>query len=393
LFKSKAGSVLRSIPSRQFSVDAGASTSAGQSESWGKGPAVLRSSGKPGLPGRVYQRRKFRSQLSSAVWKIKSGQSKPDAGTSQIKEKVVVSSSTGDQDTSPASEELPCGGLGEQNVLQLVDRQSEELAVSGLGMDSNGSRQSGLVSTVATKDTELGGRGSVAGNGFSMALSAEAGTSSQLNVGQGSSGFGVGSVTQRQEEGSLELVIFSATEGKVGFDSEVFSRGPLEGKGFGEESGNILDSGSSLKSMVAEEGAHLLLEHNQEGLLLQDKVRDGEGKLERFEPIVVTPLAVEGVEGQLVSPRWVVERIKRYYPIIGLSCGRFEDRLMALFEEIEEARDLSLAYPKAMLSPAQGVKGQRELNRLSWSINYEKKGVQSDRGRHKGREPSRFYDA
>jgi hypothetical protein len=179
----------------------------------------------------------------------------------------------------------------------------------------------------------------------------------------------------------------------VGFDSEVFSRGPLEGKGLGEESGNNLDSGSSLKSMVVEEGAHLLLEHNQEGLLLQDKVRDGEGKLERFEPIVVTPLAVEGVEGQMVSPRWVVERIKRYYPIIGLSCGRFEDRLVALFEEIEEARDLSLADPKAMLSPAQGVKGQRELNRLSWSINYEKKGVQSDRGRHKGRGSSRFYDA
>jgi hypothetical protein len=59
--------------------------------------------------------------------------------------------------------------------------------------------------------------------------------------------------------------------------------------------------------MVAEEGAHLLLEHNPEGLLLQDKVRDGEGKLESYEPIVVTPLAVEGVEGQRVSPRWVVE--------------------------------------------------------------------------------------
>jgi hypothetical protein len=102
---------------------------------------------------------------------------------------------------------------------------------------------------------------------------------------------------------------------------------------------------------------------------------------------------VEGVEGQRVSPRWVVERIKRYYPIIVLSCGRFEDRLVALFEEIEEAIDLSLAEPKSLISPAQGVKGQRELNRLTWSINYEKKGVQFDRGRHKGRGPSRFYDA
>jgi hypothetical protein len=238
LFKSKAGSVLRPVPSRQSSLDAGASPSAGQSETLGSGPAALRSSGKPGFPGRVYQRRKLRSQLSSAVWKIKLGQSKLDAGTSQIKEKMAVSSMIGDQDTSPASDELPCGGLGEPNVLQLVDRQLEELAVSGLGMDSNDSRQSGLGSSVATKATELGERGFVVGNGFSLALSAEGGgqmlspqvTSSQLNVGQGSSGFGVGSVTQRQEEGSLELVIFSATEGKVGFESEVFSRGPLVGK-------------------------------------------------------------------------------------------------------------------------------------------------------------------
>jgi len=115
--------------------------------------------------------------------------------------------------------------------------------------------------------------------------------------------------------------------------------------------------------------------------------------LESYEPIVITPLAVEDVDGQRVSPRWVVERIKRFYPIIGLSCGRFEDILLALFEEIEAARDLSLAEPKTKLLPAQGVKGQRELNRLSWSINYEKRGVQSDRGRHKGRGPSRFYDA
>jgi len=101
-------------------------------------------------------------------------------------------------------------------VLQLVDRQSEELAVSGLGLESNGSRQSGLGSTVAREATDLGERGSVAGNGISMALSAEGGglmlapqvTSSQLNIGMGSFGFGVDSVTQRQEEGSLELVFF-----------------------------------------------------------------------------------------------------------------------------------------------------------------------------------------
>jgi len=94
-----------------------------------------------------------------------------------------------------------------------------------------------------------------------------------------------------------------------------------------------MESGSSFKSVVAEEGAHLdcssiLPELNPVGLLLQNKVRDGEGELESYEPIVITPLAVEGVNGQRVSPRWVVERIKRFYPIIGLSCGRFKDRLL-----------------------------------------------------------------
>jgi hypothetical protein len=104
--------------------------------------------------------------------------------------------------------------------------------------------------------------------------------------------------------------------------------------------------------VVAEEGGHLecssnLLVHIPEGLLLQDKVRDGKGELERNESMVITPLVVEGEDGQRVSPRWVVERIKRFYPIIGLSCSRFKDKLLALFEEIEAARDHSLAEPKS----------------------------------------------
>jgi hypothetical protein len=126
-----------------------------------------------------------------------------------------------------------------------------------------------------------------------------------------------------------------------------------------------MESGSTFKGVVAEEGAHLecssnLLEHIPEGLLLLDKIRDGKGELEGYEPMVITPLAVEGEVGQRVSPRWVVERIKRFYPIIGLSCGHFEDRLLVLFEEIKAARDLSLAEPKTNYSPSQGVKGQRE---------------------------------
>jgi hypothetical protein len=36
------------------------------------------------------------------------------------------------------------------------------------------------------------------------------------------------------------------------------------------------------------------------------------------------------------------------------------------------------------------AKVQQELNRLAWSLNYEKKGVQSIRGRHRGRGSSCF---
>lgn len=57
------------------------------------------------------------------------------------------------------------------------------------------------------------------------------------------------------------------------------------------------------------------------------------------------------------------------------------------------ARDLSLADSKSKFTPAKGVKGKRELNRLTWSVNYEKKGAQSERGRQKGRGTSRYYDA
>jgi starvation-inducible outer membrane lipoprotein len=44
-----------------------------------------------------------------------------------------------------------------------------------------------------------------------------------------------------------------------------------------------------------------------------------------------------------VSPRWVVERVKSFYKVVGLSCDRFEDKLMTLFEEIEATRDQSIA--------------------------------------------------
>jgi hypothetical protein len=44
---------------------------------------------------------------------------------------------------------------------------------------------------------------------------------------------------------------------------------------------------------------------------------------------------------------WWIE-LKSFYQVVGLSCEGYEDKLLALFEEIEVARDLS------------GAKGQRE---------------------------------
>jgi hypothetical protein len=61
-----------------------------------------------------------------------------------------------------------------------------------------------------------------------------------------------------------------------------------------------------------------------------------------------------------VSPRWVVERVRGFYKVVGLSCDRFEDKLMALFEEIEATRDQSIAKTMSMVTSTSGLKGQRE---------------------------------
>jgi hypothetical protein len=76
-----------------------------------------------------------------------------------------------------------------------------------------------------------------------------------------------------------------------------------------------------------------------------------------------------------VSPRWLVERVKGFYQVVGLSCEGYEDKMLALFEEIEATRDQSMAEYTTSIPPTPGAKGQRELNRLAWSLKYEKKGV------------------
>jgi hypothetical protein len=60
-----------------------------------------------------------------------------------------------------------------------------------------------------------------------------------------------------------------------------------------------------------------------------------------------------------VSPRWWVERVKGFYKVVGLSCDRFEDKLMALFEEIEASRDQTLAKTMSTVPSTSRIKVQR----------------------------------
>jgi hypothetical protein len=129
--------------------------------------------------------------------------------------------------------------------------------------------------------------------------------------------------------------------------------------------------------------------------LLQD-VDDGEGEeLGDSGPLSLVPLVVSvGTESSSsVSPIWVVERVKGFYKVIGLSCDPFEDKLMSLFEEIEATRDQTIAETMAMATAVSRMKGQREIKRLDCSINYDKKGDQSKRRRAKGRGYSCFNEA
>lgn len=77
-------------------------------------------------------------------------------------------------------------------------------------------------------------------------------------------------------------------------------------------------------------------------------------ELEGLEPLFIAPLAVGKVQKTppKVSPSWVVENVKDFYHIVGLSCDGFEAKL---------------------------------LKRLNCSMNYEKKGRQPCKGGTKGR--------
>jgi len=118
-----------------------------------------------------------------------------------------------------------------------------------------------------------------------------------------------------------------------------------------------------------------------------ENVEGGVGdEVEGLGPLSVMPLAVEMDKDSCsnVSPSWVMERVKGYYKLVGVSCDQFEDKLLALFEQIEAKQVQSLADSLALVTTVSGVKGQREIKRLNCSINYDKKGGLSYRRRGKG---------
>jgi hypothetical protein len=65
-----------------------------------------------------------------------------------------------------------------------------------------------------------------------------------------------------------------------------------------------------------------------------------------------------------VSTCWVIESSKEFYPKIGLSCEGEEDKLMVLFNELEESREQPVADLGGISSSFPASKGCRELKRL-----------------------------
>lgn len=127
------------------------------------------------------------------------------------------------------------------------------------------------------------------------------------------------------------------------------------------------------------------------GACLGNEVKIVGEMLEGSDPLSILPLAVGVDKGPpyKVSPNWVVERVKDFYHVVGLSCNGFEGKMLALFAKIEATRDQSLAGNVSQVHFTSGIKGNRELKRQDCSVNYDKNGGQSTRGREKGRGSNR----
>jgi hypothetical protein len=96
---------------------------------------------------------------------------------------------------------------------------------------------------------------------------------------------------------------------------------------------------------------------------------------EGSEMLNIRPLAVLGEQlgDNSLSTVWVVKRVKGFCHGVGLSCAGFEDKLMALFNDIEANRYSNRVGHDNTLSAKFGNRGQHEVKRLECSVNYDGK--------------------
>ena len=83
-----------------------------------------------------------------------------------------------------------------------------------------------------------------------------------------------------------------------------------------------------------------------------------------------------------MASSWVLQKVKDIRHFIGLSCNGFEGQFMALFTAIKTSHN-----QEGWVSNSKtAFRCNRELKRLSCSINYDSTGGNSSRSRVKGRE-------
>jgi hypothetical protein len=151
-----------------------------------------------------------------------------------------------------------------------------------------------------------------------------------------------------------------------------------------------IDYGNSLELLENRVGAMRLEGWNLEGMKVNYVNRDG------FDPsvVAVSYLAEENKGSEmldihphaaireqrgsyLVSSNWVVEMVIFFGHVVGMSCEVFEDQSMALCTAIEANWHQNGVGSVPDLSGKTRNKRNRELKRLTCSMNYDVRGVHS----------------
>lgn len=70
---------------------------------------------------------------------------------------------------------------------------------------------------------------------------------------------------------------------------------------------------------------------------------------------------------------WVSKKMKIFYEFLGLSFAGFEEDIVSLFSTIDQRRRTKGSQTTSKRGSYSGGRGQRELKKLQWSLNYEGK--------------------